>query len=115
MYSYWQTYIAILVWIFVSAFLSYLSYQKRYFKINPQILHTAKGTIEQEFSLFFNYKIQTIQFKQNFFQRRRKLASIAIFISGGKRIRIPYIQEELAGELYNYLLYCTESGHKKWM
>ena len=114
-YKDWEIYVVIGIWIVISAFLSYLSYKKRYLKISAQILHTAKGTIEQEFSQFYNYKLQTIQFKQNFFQRRRKLASIAIFISGGKRIRIPYLQEDVASALYNYLLYCTESSSKKWM
>lgn len=115
MYNYWQTYAITVGWIIISAFLSYLSYKKRYFKINTQILHTAKGTIEQEFSKFYHFKIQTIKFKQNFFQKRRNLASIVIYISGGKRIKIPYIHVELATELYNYLLYSIESSYKKWM
>ncbi len=114
-YEYWQTYAIVGSWIFISAILSYLSFKKRYFKISPQFLQTAKGTIEQEFSQFFNFKIQTIIFKQTFFQRRRKLASLVISISGGKKIKIPYIQHDIAIELYNYLLYCTESTNKKWM
>jgi putative membrane protein len=114
-YEFWYIYVFIGAWVIISAFLSYLSYKKRYFNINTQMLYTAKGTIEQEFSLFFNFKIQTIKFKQTYFQRRRKLASISIYISGGKRIKIPYIDDKLATELYNYLLYCVESNDKKWM
>jgi putative membrane protein len=114
-YTHWQTYVIIGSWIIVSAFFSYLSYKKRYFKISPQMLQTAKGTIEHEFSRILNFKIQTIKYKQTFFQRRRNLASISINISGGKSIKIPYVHEELATELYNYLLYCTESSNKKWM
>ncbi|MFZ4400205.1 MAG: PH domain-containing protein [Bacteroidales bacterium] len=114
-FEFWYIYVFMGAWVIISALLSYLSFKKRYFIINPQILQTAKGTIEQEFSRFFNYKIQTIKFKQNIFQRRRNLASVVIYISGGKRIKIPYIHHELATELYNYLLYCTESNNKKWM
>jgi len=114
-YEFWYIFVFIGAWIIISAFLSYLSYKKRYFIIHPQILLTAKGTIEQEFSQFFNFKIQTIKFRQSFFQRRRNIASIIVYISGGKRIKIPYIHEVLAIELYNYLLYCTESTNKKWM
>ena len=111
----WQTYAIIGTWVIISGFLSYVSYTRRYLKINTELLQLSKGCIGQHFSMMFNFKIQTITYNQTIFQRRRKTASISIFTSGGMRLRIPYLQEQVAMELYNYLLYCTESTIKKWM
>lgn len=114
-FYYWQTYAIIGAWVIISGGLSYVSYTKRYLKINTELLQISKGCIGQEFSMMFNFKIQTIKYNQTIFQRRRKTASISILTSGGKKLRIPFIHEQVAIELYNYLLYCTESTDKKWM
>ncbi len=111
----WQINALIIIWLIIIGLLCYLSYKKRFFKISQHQIEISRGTIAQEFSRMFNFKIQAIKFKQTFFQRRRKLASIKIFTAGGKVISIPYIHEILAKELYNYMLYCTESSNRNWM
>jgi len=111
----WQMYALIIVWLFFSGFLSYLSYKKRFFKINENLIEVSRGSVAQEFAQMFNYKIQAIKYRQTFFQRRRNLATVDIFTAGGKTVSIPYINETLARELYNYMLYCTESTNRDWM
>ncbi len=113
--EFWETYFFVGVWVVISGFLSYISYTKRWLKITKKFMQISKGCVGQEFSMMFNYKIQMIKFNQSIFQKRRKTASISIYASGGKKLYIPYLQQDVAMELYNYLLYTTESSHEKWM
>lgn len=113
--DYWETYFFVGVWVVISGLLSYISYTKRWFKITKKFMQISKGCVGQEFSMMFNYKIQCVKYNQTFFQRRRKTASVSVYTSGGKMLYIPYLQQDIAFELYNYLLYATESSHEKWM
>ena len=102
-------------WVILSLGLSYLAYKKRYFRIHPEMIENSSGSVGQKFSRMFNFKIQTIKHKQTWLQRRRNLVTVKIFTAGGKTLTIPYIDSQLAMELYNYLLYRVESNHDKWM
>ena len=52
--------------------------------------------------------------QQTFFQKRRSLASLHLMNAAGS-MTIPYIDEKLAMQIYNYLLYHTEVSERKWM
>jgi len=60
------------------------------------------------------YKIQAVEFKQTIFQKRRKLASLVLMNASGT-LTIPYINELLAKQIYDYLLFHTETSEKEWM
>lgn len=102
-------------WFLLSFIFSYMAVKKRYFKISEELIECSKGTIGQEFSRMYNFKVLCVKFKQSIFQRRRNLATIKIHTAGGKTLVMPFIEEELAIELYNYLLYKVESTNEPWM
>jgi len=97
------------------AILLFMAWKKRYFSINNTNLNISKGQIGQVIYNINNFKIQSIEFKQSIFIKRRKLASIIIYTAAGSNLRIPYIDEYLARDLYDYLLYSIESSDNAWM
>ncbi len=103
------------VWLVFAAFLSFLSYRKYYFRISESLIEKSSGTIGKKNMRMFNFKVQNVKYKQTFFQRRRNLATVRIYTAGGKQLSIPYIDNSLAMELFNYLLMKVESDNRKWM
>jgi putative membrane protein len=49
--------------------------------------------------------------RQTIFQKRRALASLTLMNATGT-LTIPYIEESLAKQIYDYLLYHTEISQK---
>ena len=93
----------------------YLSYRKRTFRISNSQLEITKGHISKTIYQLQNYKIQSVKFTQNILTKRRELADITIYTAAGENLKIPYIQEKTAIDLYNFLLYKIESTEKAWM
>ncbi|MEA3445181.1 MAG: PH domain-containing protein [Bacteroidota bacterium] len=114
-WAYWQIIVCAAVWFVISFGLSYLAYTKRFVRISPELIENSSGSVGQKFSRMYNFKAQSLKYKQTIFQRRRNLATIKIYTAGGKTLIIPYINSELAYELYNFLLYSVESNQQKWM
>lgn len=104
-----------LLWITGIALWNYLAYKKRSFRICDNMIEILKGTVGKNVTMLYNYKIQAIRFRQSWYQQRHKIASVRIYTAGGKSLNIPFIEENLARELYNYLLFTTESSNLKWM
>jgi putative membrane protein len=102
-------------WFFISMGISFLAYKKHYFRISENLIENSTGSIGQNFSRMFNFKVQTVKYRQTIFQRRKNLATLNIYTAGGKVLSMPYINSDLAFELSNYLLYKVESNNKKWM
>lgn len=103
-----------ILWLLAAAGYSRLMLKKSYFRINNEQIRISKGAISHKWKQMEMYKIQAVEFRQTFFQKRRKLASLQIMNASGS-MTIPYIDEKLAMQIYNYLLYHTEVSQKKWM
>lgn len=108
---YW---IGAFVWILGAAGFCWLILQKLYFRLNTDQVRISSGAISHKWKQMELYKIQSVKFKQTIFQKRRSLASLYLMNAAGT-ITIPYINEKLAMQIYNYLLYHTEISNKKWM
>lgn len=108
---YW---IGAFVWILGAAGFCWLILQKQYFRLNQDQVRISNGAISHKWKQMELYKIQSVKFKQTIFQKRRSLASLYLMNAAGT-ITIPYINEKLAMQIYNYLLYHTEISNKKWM
>jgi putative membrane protein len=106
--------IGAILWLVFTAFYSFLVLKKRYFKMNNEQIRISKGAISQQWKQMELYKIQAVEFKQTIFQKHRKLASLQLMNASGS-ITIPYINENLARKIYDYLLYHTEISEKSWM
>ncbi len=103
-----------IIWLAITAMYSYLTLKKRYFQIDAEQIRISKGAFSQKWKQMELYKIQSVEVKQTLFQRRRALASLRLMNSAGT-INIPFINEQLAYNIYNYLLYHTEISEKSWM
>jgi len=110
----WIYWLAVLVWLPVSAFYCSLMLKKRYFSMNNEQLIVSKGAISHQFTQMELHKIQAVEFRQSVFQKKRALSSLSIMNASGS-ITIPFIDETVAKQIYNYLLYHTEVSKKKWM
>ncbi len=113
-YSQWIFWISAPIWLLGSAGYSYLIIRKRYFRMNNTQIRISKGAVSHKWEQMELHKIQAVEFRQSVFQKRRSLASIELMNASGT-ITIPYIDEKLAKQIYNYLLYHTEISKKRWM
>jgi putative membrane protein len=101
-------------WLILSALYCRMAVRKRYFQFNNTQLIVGKGAINTVWQQAESFKTQSVDFRQSFFQKRRGLASLRVNNASGQ-IDIPYIPEDMANELMNYLLYHVETSNKKWM
>ena len=101
-------------WLALSALYCRMVVRKRYFQFNKTQLIVGKGAITTVWQQAESFKTQSVDFRQSFFQKRRGLASLRVNNASGQ-IDIPYIPEDMANKLMNYLLYHVETSNKKWM
>lgn len=114
LYDEWIFWLAVSAWLPASAFYCSLMLKKRYFSINNEQIIVSKGAISHQFTQMELHKIQAVEFRQSVFQKKRSLSSLSIMNASGS-ITIPFIDETVAKQIYNYLLYHTEVSKKKWM
>lgn len=114
LYFEWLFWGGAFIWLLASAGYSFLILKKRYFRINNDQIRISKGAISHKWKQMELYKIQSVEFRQTFFQKRRSLASLNLMNAAGS-MTIPYIEETMAKQIYDYLLYHTEISEKKWM
>lgn len=93
----------------------YLAFKKRAFRTGNTMIEMRKGQVATEIYKMKSFKVQSVGFHQNFIMRYKKRASLTIYTAAGKHLNIPYIQEDLAKETFNYLLYKVESSNEPWM
>lgn len=103
-----------IIWLLAAGGYSYLILKKRYFRMNNEQIMISNGAISHHWKQMELYKIQSVEFRQTIFQKRRSLASLHLMNAAGS-MTIPYIKENLAKRIYDYLLYHTEVSEKKWM
>ncbi len=102
------------LWLILSGLYCWKMVRKSYFQFNKSQLIVGKGAINTVWQQAESFKTQSVDFRQSFFQKRRGLASLRVNNASGQ-IDIPYITEETANKLMNYLLYHVETSNKKWM
>lgn len=106
--------IGAIIWLAVAAGYSFLILKKRYFRINNNQIRISSGAISHKWKQMELFKIQSVEFRQTIFQKRRALATLYLMNAAGS-MTIPFIDEKMAMEIYNYLLFHTEVSEKKWM
>lgn len=106
--------------VFVSALFLFLGYSlyRKYWKIKfglgQDLLVLKGGTFGDEHVLLKDYKVQAVEIKQSYYQRRHQLASVKIHTASGN-ISIPYIPISRAQEVNDFLLYKVEKSTVPWM
>lgn len=114
LYNEWIFWLGATVWLLVTVGYSFLILKRRYFRMNKNQIRVSKGAISHEWKQMELFKIQSVEFKQTIFQKRKSLATLQLMNASGS-MKIPYIDELIAKQIYNYLLYHTEISEKRWM
>ncbi|TXD46559.1 PH domain-containing protein [Polaribacter sp. IC073] len=91
-----------------------LSFRKRYYLFNEDLLLVGQGIIETHKTYLPFFKVQNIALKQTVFQARNNVADV-IFQTASGKIKLPCIPLEKAHKIYNYTLFKVETSKKSWM
>ena len=93
---------------------AYLSYKKAYFNITNSFITIGSGAIDTTTNVLEISRIQAVKLSQSFFQKRKQIASVVIY-TASKSVVIPYINEQDAKKIHDFLLFKVESQDKDWM
>jgi putative membrane protein len=105
----------LLVLVFPLAILmGYLYQRKRRFKIHPDYILSEGGIFGNSNKLVEIFKVQRVHITSSPMQRWRGLSSLHIYTAGGE-ISFPYLQNTIAVQARDYILYRVERDHQPWM
>lgn len=109
-YSQW-----LLVLVFpLAIWMGYQYQRKRRLKIHPDFILSEGGIFGRTYKLMQIYKIQSVELESSFFQRMRGLTSLHIYTAGGD-VTFPYLDEKIARQARDYILYRVERDLRRWM
>ncbi|OEK02095.1 hypothetical protein BFP97_11430 [Roseivirga sp. 4D4] len=97
------------IWLTVSAY-----YRKRTYEVNDEFLKNNRGTFGHIYELTQLYKVQSVQIKQSWYQRRKRIATVVLSNAAGA-LKVPFIPIEQAEALESFILYGVESDQREWM
>jgi putative membrane protein len=108
-----------LQWLLVLVFplavwMGILYQKKRRFKIHPDFIVSEGGIFGNTNKLIEIYKIQNIYIVSSPMQRFRGVSSLHVSTAGGD-IVFPYLNDHVARQARDYILYRVESDRKSWM
>jgi putative membrane protein len=92
----------------------HFKYKKAKFQITENFVTVTHGFIDSTTTILEIHKIQSLQLKQNIFQKRKQIVSLIIATASSSTV-LPYVNEKEANRIYNYLLFKVESQDKDWM
>lgn len=95
------------LWLIIAGVCAYLRYKKSKSEIGNDHIRISSGMIGEVVKTVKITNIQSITFRQSIFQARKKTASVVIATRWDNMI-IPFIPEDDAKLICNYLLYKTE-------
>ena len=91
-----------------------LGYQKLGYGYNKELLKLKGGAFGDKNIISPIFKTQSIEIKQNPFQRRKNLVNIIVYNASGSET-IPFIKEQEANLILNYFIHKAETDHRNWM
>lgn len=98
---------AALLWLVVVGICAGLRYKKSKSEIGNEYIRISSGMVGEIVSTIKIKNVQSVTFKQSVFQERKKTASVIISTRWDNMV-IPFVNEEKAREICNYLLYKVE-------
>ncbi len=99
----------LLVWIYI-----YFKYKKAFYHISEEHITIGSGFVDSVTNILEIHKIQCVQLRQSFFQRRKHIASV-IISTASKNVTIPFVTNSDAKSICDFLLYRVESQDRDWM
>ncbi|MBO3699231.1 PH domain-containing protein [Roseivirga sp. E12] len=97
------------IWLSISAY-----YRKRTYEVNDEFLKNNRGTFGHIYELTQLYKVQSVQIKQSWYQRRKRIATMVLSNAAGS-VKVPFISIEEAEALESFILYRVENDRREWM
>ena len=110
----WRYIFLLIAWVLFMLIFSRWTLKKSYFQVNGDQIRVSSGAISHTFMQMEFHKVQHVRFTQSWFYRKRGVASLEIGNASGK-INIPFIEVQIARQLYDYLLWYAETSGRKWM
>ena len=98
----------------IYGFLIQKKINKRFYKLNEEMIVVGNGMIETHHTYLELFKVQNIKLKQTIFQQRSNVTDLILQTASGK-ITVPCLSYSKAIEMYNHILYKVETSHKSWM
>ncbi|MGJ8592884.1 MAG: PH domain-containing protein [Aquaticitalea sp.] len=90
------------------------TFLKSYYQLDDSYLTLGDGFIETNTNILELHKIQSVEWSQSIFQKRRNIASLKIFTASSK-LTIPYINEDRAKAVMDFIIFRVTSNQKNWM
>ncbi len=100
-------------WLVPVGFVAYRRWKRAGYVHDDEELVRRSGILGYRTSGLLFRKIQRVTIKQSRYQRRKGLATLLIHMASGA-IKVPYIDNDTAQQLRNYILYKVESSTKAW-
>ncbi len=102
------------IWLAISIPLSIRFAASWEIECNKDLIKLKRGWIFPKVVIIKYYKLQNLKLNQNFFQKNRKTVHLDFFTAGGN-IRMWQLDEKVAKDLYDFILYKVESSNASWM
>lgn len=104
------------VWLYLplAIWMAILYYRKKAIRLHPRYLIADGGIFGEEHKLMENFKIQSVQLRQHFFQKRRNLGDLLIYTASGA-IKLRFLPIDKARAMYDYFSYSVEADRREWM
>ncbi|MEH6538030.1 MAG: PH domain-containing protein [Psychroserpens sp.] len=103
-----------LIILIVAVLYIHFSYKKAHYKIDDEFVTIGSGFIDTTTNILEIHKIQAVKLKQTIFQKRRKITSV-IISTASKSVKIPYVSDNEAKSIYDFLIFKVESQNRDWM
>lgn len=102
------------LWLVLSIPFAYKYACSMHLECNEDVIQLKKGWIFPKTEIIKYYKLQNLRLHQNVFQKKRKTVHLDFYTAAGN-LRMWELNEGVAQELYNYILYKVESSNQNWM
>ncbi len=98
----------------LAIYMGYLYQRKRRFQIHEDYIVSEGGIFGRSYKLVEIFKIQSVTIESSPLQRMRGLSSLHIYTAGGD-ISFPFLNEKIARDARDYIMYRVEVDHHHWM
>ncbi len=103
-----------IAWFLIAAPFSWMYAKRMRLESNRDMLQLQRAWVFPQRIYLHYYKLQSVQLKQNVFQKRRGLAHLVLHTAAGS-YQMWQMDESEALEIYNYALYKIETAERSWM
>jgi len=113
----WQIFGAIsllaIAWLPVTVILAYQSWRHAGYHCSSEGFVRRSGVLGYRSVALLYRKVQRVSVTQSRYQRRKNLATLRVYMASGS-VKIPYIGQDTANQLRDYILYKVESSQQAW-